>query len=202
MTGRILVPAEDVWDYIQEQTALYEADDEAFAGFDLAYNDDAGTEVSVDLAGGTPLLMVTEDGEVAEYIPVTKDDCEEIAQMLYDDYISDRVFARYSGHDSDDPMDLGEPPDDDDDVDDDYDEPDDPIEEREFELDDAVYALLLTFLGDEIGDYDEEAVVRETKEHLCSWLTEEYGANIRRPMMLVNDKGEEMLAEYPYEYIA
>lgn len=191
MNGRVDIPAEDVWGYIKEMMLT---NDTATV---IAENTDAGTYVTVEFDNGAPVLAAYADDEEVERVPVTKDDCEDNAQMLYDTYISARVFAEY-GHDSDDPMEYDDPPDEDEYTD----EPEDPIVEREYELDDAVYALLLTILGDDIKDYNEEEMIHDTKEHLCSWLAEQYGASPYRPMMLVNDKGEEMLAEYPYDLIA
>lgn len=191
MNGRVDIPAEDVWGYI-----MAESPDETDTLI-IAENEDAGTCVTVEFDDGLPVLAAYVDDEEVERVPVAKDDCGDIAQMLYDTYISSRVFDQL-GHDSDDPMDFDDPPDEEEYVD----EPEDPIVEREYELDDAVYALLLTILGDELRDYNEDEIIRDTKEHLFSWLAEQYGASPYRPMMLVNDKGEEMLAEYPYDLIA
>lgn len=194
MKGRILVPAEEVWDYIQDQFALFCSDDPNFTGWDLAYNDDAGTEVSVDFDGVKPMLVVSEDEEQIMSVPVSKADCEETAQSLYDDFISDRVFGRYTGHDSDDPMVYDDPPEA-------YSSEDDEIDERETELTDAVLDLLTVVLGDELDSYDIEKLIEDTKDKVCEWLTTEYDADIRRPMWLENDEGEERYVEYPYDLL-
>lgn len=194
MKGRILVPAEDVWDYIQDQFSLFCSDDPGFAGWDLAYNDDAGTEVSVDFDGVKPMLVVCEDEEQIMSVPVSKADCEETAQSLYDDFISDKVFARYIGHDSDDPMVMDDPPDD-------ISPEDEEIDEREMELTDAVLELLTVVLGDELDDFDIDSIIEDTKDKVCEFLAEEYGADIRRPMWLENEEGEERYVEYPYDLL-
>lgn len=191
MTGRVLVPAEDVWNYITEQLVLFKTDDPAFAGWDLAYNDSAGLSVSVVFEDDMqPCLALFEDEEMVSSFPVFEADCEEVAQQMYDDFISDRVFSR----DDETPLNSDDPPDI-------HDMQTEEMEDRESELTDSVYEMLLTFLENQVDTYDIDALIEDCKDHLCEWLSEEWGADIRRPMLLENENGEEMFTEHPYDYL-
>jgi topoisomerase-4 subunit A len=48
---------------------------------------------------------------------------------------------------------------------------------------------------------DIEKLIEDTKDKVCEWLTTEYDADIRRPMWLENDEGEERYVEYPYDLL-
>ena len=200
MTGRILVPAEDVWDYLVEQKRLYDLDSPEFAGFDIACNDDAGIEVTLDFdTDEIPYVTVTDDFGTLYEEELTKEECEAIVQAVYDNYISDRVFSL--GHDSDDPCTRTDPPPEEDEAEEEEDDTPDEADERENDLFLAVEDMLSVVLEDEEDEFDTEGMAEDVLDHLCEWLWEEYGVSVRRPMRLVNDDGREIFTDHPYDYL-
>ena len=76
------------------------------------------------------------------------------------------------------------------------------IEKSEDALDEAVEYFISSILDDEhsvFGDVPiSQEVIEDCKEHFLEYLYRKHGFNIRRPMVLEDENGEDFFEEYPY----
>lgn len=179
MAARIIVDPSDVWDYFNEHI------DELFGSMKMiADNSQYGIEIYLTETGNLPTIMVSADGEeIEEESCVSANDCVKTVQDFYDKYLSDGVVGILMGEDGDKTMS----------------EELELIDEREAEIDDAMYMLLDTLVSN-LFDFVEEPdeLCEELKDHICEYLYQKYDISVYRPMYLECEDGTEEFAEYPY----
>ena len=75
------------------------------------------------------------------------------------------------------------------------------IDEREAEIYEAVVSFLSTILETDIDSFvdDADLIYEDCAEHFLEYLSRKWGFEIRRPMYLEDENGEEFYEEYPYE---
>lgn len=182
---KITVLAPDVWGYFQENKADLESH-----MHQIATNPEYGVEIFVTEDSDLPSIVVTaDDVQLYKEIAVNERDCKETVEKIYDDYLTSKVVTLLSGsEDIDDyltALDI-----------------DDMIEERESELDTAIYELVLTAMqGSYYDDYtsDFDDILEDCKEHFLEYMARKHGLPIYRPMILEYDDGTEEMSEFPYE---
>ena len=76
------------------------------------------------------------------------------------------------------------------------------IERSEGALDEAVEYFISSILDDEHSVFGDvpipEYVIKDCKEHFLEYLYRKHKFNIRRPMVLEDESGEDFYEEYPY----
>lgn len=174
----------EVWEFFEEN-----ADKLADEVQVIAENPLTGVEIMLEVEDGYPVISVALDSEVLCQEPLLNpSDAKETAERLFKQYLSDEVFFDWDANVVP-PSSLDEK---------------DAIEEREIELDDAVWYLLQTFAPNLIDFFDDGEVVDKTIEELKdffgAYLYGEHGISIYRPMF-INKDGEEVFCEYPYPHL-
>ena len=184
MAAKITVSASDVWGYFQDAKEDMKSHMHQIAG-----NHEYGVEIFVTEDSGLPSIVVTaDDVQVYEETAVNAHDCQKTVEKIYDDYLTSKVIASLSGVDDDDDLTATDI--------------EDMIDERETELDAAVYEFVMTALqGAYFDDYtsDFDDICEDLKEHFLEYMARKHGLPVYRPMMLEYEDGTEELSEFPYE---
>lgn len=186
----IYVTAEDVWDYYEDN--LHDLEKSMHK---IAENVDYGVTVYLTDDMGFPSVVVDADGEtVYQDFICTPKDCEETISKIYENFLSAKAISNLANIDivcDDDAPDLS------------LTDLEDEIEERELEIEDALWMFLDTVLGGdavlEITGTDE--AFEDIKEHFLEYLARKHGLPVRRPMFLTDENGEDFYEEYPYEHM-
>lgn len=186
MAAKITVSASDVWGYFQDKKENLKS-----YMHQIASNPEYGVAIFVTEDSGLPSIVVTADNvQVYEETTVNEHDCEKTVDKIYDDYLTSKVINSLVDNDDGESDDLTAL------------EIEDMIDERENELDAAVYEFLMTVVQDAyIDDYtsDFDDIVEDLKEHFLEYIARKHGLPVYRPMMLEYEDGTEEMSEYPYE---
>ena len=184
MSKKVTVEASELWDYFQKHKEKLVS-----SMHEVASNDEFGIVIYITEDEGLARIVVTaDDEEVYDEEVISAKDCKDTAERIYDDYLTSNVIEILAG---------GK-----DDEDDSRFEIEDQIEEREAELEDALYMFLGAVCDDDSVEYYlEDELVQDVKEHFLEYLARKWGIPIRRPMFLEDEDGEEFFEEYPYEYM-
>lgn len=184
MGANIIVEASDVWGYFR----AHEADLEQNMKL-IAENRPYGIEVFLTAANGAAIITVNaDDDEVYEDIGVSAFDCRSVVEDIYGTYLTDNVLSVLTDIGAGklrEELDAAEEA--------------DMIEERELELDEAVYGLMEVFvpnLLDIVDDADE--VYEDIKDLICERLYTKHEISVYRPMYLEDDNGNESFSKFPY----
>ena len=179
MAARIIIEASDVWDYFMEHKSKLANSLEM-----IAENQEFGIGIFLTEDDNLPLIMATVDGEaIEEEAAVSEKDCENTVSEMYDKYVSGDVASILLGENNErtvaEEIEL--------------------IDEREIEIDDAVYTCLMELapnLFDIIDDPDE--LCNDLKDHICKYLYLQHGISVYRPMYLEDEDGIDEFVEFPY----
>lgn len=179
MAARIIVEAGDVWDYFKENKDKFGDSIET-----IAENEEYGIEILLSADDDLPLIMVVADNEeLDEEAAVSANDCFRTVKDMYDKYLTSEVINILIG-DSEEYTAAEEL---------------EIIDERETEIDGAIYACLeelVPNMFDVVDDADD--FCDDVKEHLCEYLYTKHGISIYRPMYLENEDGTDEFFEFPY----
>lgn len=172
--NNVLVRPFDVWAYFHAHKSEFTNDMQL-----IASTSDGSIGIYLTEDNGSPLFIVEEaDDVIDEDEAITKVDCEETAERLYEEYLD---------------------PTEDDDISDITDRlKDDIIEKREDELNDYFQNLIMDILGSEYSEDNVEDIAEDIKERVLEYMARRYGVKLYRPMWLEDADGE-FFSEYPYE---
>lgn len=189
--GTIIVSADKVWElFQQEKTKLRTTLKE------IANNPEFGVVVYLTSDGengkeNPDIIVYKENDEFYEETCFGKEDCEDAIRRIYEQYLSDKIASLIE--EDEQPEDM-----------DDEEYTDMEIEWRETEIDNALYDFLDIVLEGDIDD-SARAVKQEffidVKEHILEYLARKWEFDIRRPMYLEDESGEEFYSEYPYSLL-
>ena len=187
MAQKIIIEAPEVWSYFQKNKEKLES-----SMHEIASNPEYGVEIYVTEENGLPTIIVqSDDTEVYSEKTINPTDCNETVKKIYDNFLTIKALDFLS--DVKDYEDEG------------YDrlEREFIIDDREIELDEAVYYLIDTVCDGKYSDYCiDEDIVNDIKEHFLEYLARKWGMPIYRPMYLEDADGEgEFYEEYPYDYM-
>lgn len=186
----IYVTPEDIWDYYEDNKKDLEK-----CMHKIAENKEFGVIVYLTDDYGFPGIIVeADDKTVYTDFVATPKDCADVVSEVYENFLSYKAVQTLANidivHDDDGPQ-LTLP------------DLEDEIEERELEIEDALWAFLDTVLGGdatlEIMTGDE--MFEDIKEHFLEYLARDHGLPVRRPMFLTDENGEDFFEEYPYEHM-
>lgn len=195
----ITIQPEGVWNYFQskkkELTTMMHR---------IAENLDYGVKVYVTESAGHPKIVVEMDNEeVYSETCIGKEDTRQTVSRIYNKYLTSQVLSEVFGKFGD------EIKDDDDDAEIDDDdlhllliEEEEEIDEREMELDSAIYDFVQAVLDEPLEDYaasPADVIYEDLKEHFLEYMARKWDLMIRRPMFLEDENGEEFYEEFPYE---
>lgn len=179
----ILIEATDLWDYYEEhQKELTASMHEVASCFDY------GVKIYLTADEGKPQIVVEADEEeVYRENVMGKVDCQNTAEKIYDDYLTSKALEMLC---LDDRIVMSE-----------EDEWDDAIQEREEELDAAVYQFYTDVLGGSpyYDGEDMDEMLDDLKDHFLEYMARKWGIDVYRPMMLEDEDGNDFYEEYPYE---
>lgn len=185
MAANIIVEANNVWRYFKTHEAELEK------GMKLiAENRSYGIEIFLTASNGLAIITVNaDDDEVYEDEGFGNFDCGRVANEIYDTYLTSNALNALTDRILDKPREeeLSAA------------EEADMMDERELELDEAVYSLMEAFvpnLHDVADDVDE--VYEDIKDLICEQLYTKHGISVYRPMYLEDDDGSESFSEFPY----
>lgn len=180
----IIIKTSDVWSYFNRNRAELET-----TMMVIAENPEYGVIIYLSSEDDLPMFTVTADGYTCkEETAVSANKCREIAQRLYEEYLTEK-FLNLELFNSD------------------YDESlldiEDRISERELELDDVISLLISTAIDEDydILGSDLDDICEDIKDHILEYMARKHGLAVRRPMILEDENGEEFFEEYPYEYM-
>ena len=161
--------------------------------FDIASDDEFGVVIYMTEEDDQPMIYVYMDDSPEFWEEcVSEHDCEQVLNRVYNRYLGNAVietlFDKYHNPAASDAPLAGVV------------DPEDAIDEREYELDDAVEKLLeefsdefLCMSADSIQMIDEEI-----KDLICEHLWKKHQISVYRPMFLEDEHGTEFFCEYPY----
>ena len=180
----IYVKPNEVWGAYMHMLSSKHDDGDQFIL--IAENEGGGIEIYAGpdpkTDGAVPCIVVERDGR-DDFLEscLSSDDCADTVRYVYEVYLTEDSC----GFEDDDEPEFDE---------------DDAIEDRERELD-AAFEDLLTAVVDNQRDlmmrYEE--IVEDLKDLVCERLARKYHLGVYRPMILVDEDGEEFYEEYPYE---
>ena len=170
---KIILHPEEVWIYFIEHE-----DDLNNSMILIAENTNYGIEIYLTASNGLPCIMVTaDDEEIEEFEVADCDECLEIAQQVYDCYLTSSKW-------------IGEL----------EDERETMISDREEELEEAIYDMLLTLVPDLFDIIDPHIIddlCADMIDHICEYLYKVHDISVYRPMYLDNN-GTEEFYKNPY----
>lgn len=183
MATKIILGAENVWKYYTKHQAELEKTTKC-----VAVNYDHEIEIHITDEGGVLTAMVyLENVEVASTQTIDYQSTRETMLEMYQKYIYDAetfLAERQKEIDQDDEEIM--------------------IEDRESELDDAVYDMLSVFCNDNAFDLQSKETLEmfeDLKDLICETLYECFGIEVYRPMYIADDDGNEEFSLYPYAEI-
>lgn len=185
MAQKIIVEPRDLWSYYLEHKKQLTS-----TMFEIAQNKEYGVSIylSENEKGNASIVVEADDMEVYSETIVNDRDARTTCEKIYDKYLSDKVvdiLAEMGIDDEDDMTALEE---------------EDAIDEREAELDEALYSFLDTVCGEDYFDfYADYDMIEDIKDHFLEYLARKHGIPVRRPMVLEDEDGEDFFEEYPYE---
>ena len=182
--SNIMIESHDLWDYYQEHK-----DELSASMHEVANHFDYGIKIYITGDESKPQIVVEADDEEVYREDIASEwDCRNTAERIYNDYLTAKAMEML-GLEEKDIEDSEE------------DDINEQIEEREIELDDAVYQFLTDVLGGApyiVGD-DLDEMLDDLKEHFLEYMARKWGLDIYRPMILEDEDGEDFFEEYPYE---
>jgi len=180
MASKVYVEPADVWGYyINHQRELEHATKV------LAERKEFGVEVWLMDDQGFPYVMVVADDEDLEAETIlTAKDCAETVSMFYDTYLSDSymhdVVDEVEEYSTSDMVDM--------------------IEERESELDTAVWDMLEIIVQNIAAvSEDPDKLCEDIKDHICEYLFKKHKISVYRPMFLECEDGTDEFFKFPYD---
>lgn len=188
MSARIYVETSDVWELFQRCK-----DDLLKHERKIAENQEYGVAIYLtDDGHGYPNIIASlDDEEVYSEMCISESDCKVTTQKFYDEYLSERILDRYFGEDDDAANEEWVS----------HLEEEEEIDDRESELDAAVYDFLTVVLDgilvEEMVDGADE-ILEDIKEHFLEYIARKWDLPVRRPMYLEDNDGV-FYEEYPYE---
>ena len=186
MAQKIILQPDEVWDYFVEHE---EECDECM--FEIASCSEYGTAVYLSRSskGFGCITVEADDQEVYNEEVIDAEDTKKTVQMVYDDYLTDKVIEILSDFE----------PQEDDTLQDQEDE----IAMREEELDNLIWDFVMgVFGGETYADFDcTGEVLDDLKDHFLEYMYRKHGFDIYRPMVLEDEDGTEFFEEFPYEYM-
>ena len=201
--GKVIIcqPSE-VWDLYMANKGPYLQQYEK----EIAENPDYGAAIYLTEERTYPQIIVyLDDALVYEEICYTKDKCEQVANMVYEEYLTQKVLNHAGSYTptvnavTSSEKELDDEPDDHDaQADYELDETSKllEIDAREQELQDAFLEFLSAVDDQEI--YDPDMVV-DTLDHVLEYMARKHGyTSIYRPMYLEDEAGK-FFEECPYE---
>lgn len=185
----IIVQAEDVWKTAQSEWAQLRTHLKK-----IAENPEFGVVIYLTVDNElVQILVYVDDNELYSEQCVSELDCKTTARKIYGEYLSEKVLDKFFGEEEEEEG-----------LDDEeytrYEEESE-MEEREAEIDCAVIDFLTTILEADLDKFvdDADMIYEDCKEHFLEYLNRKWGFEIRRPMYLEDENGEEFYEEYPYE---
>lgn len=180
---KIIIPATELWVYFEKNRHSL-IQNMAIA----AQNDDYDVTIYLSNQDGLPCLTIESSNlETEEYVIEDKDDSSEIAEMVYELYLTDKVVSVMmdSFDDDDEVVELT---------------PEELMDEREADIDSFVSRFLEDLLPDNPIVYSDliEDVIADCKEHFLEYLYRKHNLSVYRPMELEDDEGV-FVEDYPYE---
>lgn len=182
MNARIYVDADEAWEYCLSSRDA--GDDDIIR---LAENEDYGITVYMSLYGVFPVVTVEADGcEILEEIIEDSSECEKKVQAIYNDYLTSNVIDILGdANDGEENKTLMEKL--------------DKIDERELELDNAVWDLINVFVPNLFDiEEDPDEVYEDMKDHISEYLYKKHNISIYRPMFLEEEDGSDYYTNFPY----
>lgn len=179
MTARITIPSSDVWGYCQSNKSALSS-----SMHEIASNFDYGISVYVTTTedGNFGIVVTSEDDEIYSESLLNPSGCKEIVNYVYDTYLTGKVVDLLTNEEEYTEAEIQ-----------------DQIDERELELDDAVYSLLDVVFDNGYINFDD--IIEDVKEHILEYIARKHNIPIRRPMYLQDEDGTDFYEEYPYEHM-
>lgn len=154
----------------------------------IAENEDFGIQIFLTEEGSMPVIAVfADDDEVYEEATVSQNDCTQTVKKIYDDFLDpQRVVQKLIDLGADETADSVSKDD------------EDLILDREEELREAMSDFFSVVLdGCRVTD---KTIVNDCIDHFLEYIARKWGIeDIRRPMFLEDENGDEFFEEYPYE---
>lgn len=183
-----ILDPEEVWDYwIQHPEEIIGV------MFGIATYEDLGIEIymTADNAKNLRVVVEADSIEIYEESMINDIDCLKSCQKIYDEYLTESVSSILARFDmSPEKLKTKEEIE------------QEAIDERELELDSAVYDFYSNVLGfnAKFEPQDEQEMLEDLKEHFLEYMSRKHSIPIYRPMYLEDvDTNQEYYSDYPYD---
>lgn len=178
---RIILDPSEVWDYyLQSEEILSDISSKLIADNILS-----GAQIYLCVIEDAPTILACVDNEVIDEETVLNEkDCKETVRRFYGEYLDDSIDGTITSEIYEKTC---------------YEE-DDLIDERESEINDAIFSMIGVLLPDICDtDLEIEETCEELADLICEYLYRNHGVSVYRPMYLKCEDGSEEFCEYPYE---
>lgn len=177
---KIHVDAKCVWDtYLDNMEKLQHQ------FIQIAENQEFGVSVELTASKNCGIVMVMVDNDcISETEIYERTESERVVSDIYDKFITGDVMSNLMDAEYENKNGVSQ---------------DDMIDERELDLDDAIYDMLSVFLDNDAslkGNGDK--IVSCMKDTIAETLYKKFNISIYRPMHLVDEDGNESFEEFPY----
>ena len=193
MNAKIHLPVSEIWAYFLKNKVELEINTTL-----IAEAPDYGVEVYLCSLCGYPCIsVVADDIEIHSEVLFTPEECISSASEVYSVYLTPKIISALG--DDGENISLGRTGAiDDDEILSQVLDQSDAIEEREGELDCAIYDLLAVLVEGKLDKKSSSEIIEDIKDHVCEYIARKHKLRIFRPMYLSFPTGIEYV-EYPYE---
>lgn len=174
---QIYIEPDEVYDYFLE---MYGQESEVI----IAENSTSGVEISLVFNQDGPAIAVYADDDEVHYKEIIDyNEAEKVVERIYFDWLEEDVPELLAAcHEIEENFEQK-------------------VNDREEELD----ILVMDFITEVTQEYsdiiNDECVIGDLKEHFLMYMYRKHGISPYRPMKLKDNKGNEVMEDYPYELL-
>ena len=181
MKDIILQPSE-CWEYAQENRIELMTDNHI-----IATEYEFGVEICLSVQDNLPVFEVFVDDEsIHTAFAFNEEDCTEVAEELYNDYLDDFLSTVTLNQFKND-------------VDEQEEAEHEAIDLQESQIDLAIEDFLDVICEGFDSSFFTVKQLEEIKDHFCEYIARKYNKQVYRPMYLTDSAGYDFYVDYPYQ---
>lgn len=182
----VLIFPDEIWDYFRSHEAEL-----AVSEHMVAECPDYGVKVFVTaMEGDFQIVVEADDEEIYRETVASKDACEETVSEIYDAYLTGEAFENLGGIYIDSPEENEK------------ETQAEMIEERELELQDAMYNFCKVAMDTTSMSALTDMQIEDMVDHVLEYMYRKWDLEIYRPMFIEDsDTKEKFFEEYPYGHL-
>ena len=185
---KIMISPQELWDYYTGHRREL-----AISRHEIANCWEYGVAIYITATNSFPEIVVDVDDEEVYREEITLSDCEQVANTLYECYLTTSAMQVVGGE-----GDAAEDTEEDTEEEEPY-TTEEEIEERESELEEATRDFVSVATNGALEHIDQKAI-DDLTEHFLEYMARKWGIDIYRPMFLEDEEGQFHM-EKPYKHM-